>query len=298
MKLKLLSASILTVLAISCAYSESMSHVGKDDTVKPETELSEKERFQVYICFGQSNMYGSAEIEEVDKTVHRNYLMMGSSSLGKGDRALYKWSSATPPICSPSAGLSPADYFGRTMAEVGEKDDITVGVIGVAIPGCDIRLFDKELYVDYLDAFDGQKWYQDRLSDYDRNPYARIIELAKEAQKTGVIKGIILHQGETNNGQEAWLGYVEKIYNDMLTDLDLKAEDVPLVAGETAHANQGGTCAAMNAVINRLPEVIPTASVASSDGCSVREDHVHFDSAGVRELGERYALKMIAAQRK
>ena len=297
MNLKLLSASLLAALALSCGCVEKMFNVGSDDTVKPEIELTEKERFHVYICFGQSNMYGSAEIQEVDKTVPCNYLMMGSSSLGTGKRALYKWDSATPPICSPSAGLSPADNFGRTMAEVGAEQDITVGVIGVAIPGCDIRLFDKELYVDYLNAFDGKKWYQDRLSDYDHNPYARIIELAKEAQKTGTIKGIILHQGETNNGQEAWLGYVEKIYNDMLRDLDLKAEDVPLVAGETAHANQDGKCAAMNAVINRLPEVIPTASVASSDGCTVNDDHVHFDSAGVRELGKRYALKMIAAQR-
>ena len=54
----------------------------------------------------------------------------------------------------------------------------------------------------------------------------------------------------------------------------------------------------MNPIINTLPNVISTAYVISSKGCTARKDNVHFNSAGVRELGERYALKMLSVQKK
>ena len=109
-----------------------------------------------------------------------------------------------------------------------------------------------------------------------------------------MIKGILLHQGETNEGDENWPLYVKKVYNNMLTDLALKAEEVPLLAGELVHEDVGGKCAAMNPIINQLPAVIPTAHVISSSGCCVSDDMVHFDSEGVRELGCRYAIKMLS----
>ena len=80
----------------------------------------------------------------------------------------------------------------------------------------------------------------------------------------------------------------------MLTDLSLNTESVPLLAGELVHEDQGGICAGMNPIIGKLPEVIPSAHVISSSGCTAREDSVHFNSAGVRELGKRYAEKMFS----
>jgi lysophospholipase L1-like esterase len=80
----------------------------------------------------------------------------------------------------------------------------------------------------------------------------------------------------------------------MLSDLSLDAELVPLLAGEVVGADQNGVCAAMNPIINKLPEIVPTAHVIDSYGCPVREDHVHFNSEGVRKLGRRYALEMLA----
>jgi hypothetical protein len=174
-------------------------------------------------------------------------------------------------------------------------DSIRVGVINVAIGGCDIRLFDKDLYPDY-DSTYTEEWFQKKVEDYSGNPYEHLIGLAKQAQKDGVIKGILLHQGETNTGDESWPEYVKTIYHNMLTDLSLVADSIPLIAGEVVHADQNGICASMNEIINRLPETIPGAHVVSSSGCTVREDNVHFDSAGVRELGKRYAIKMLALQ--
>lgn len=112
------------------------------------------------------------------------------------------------------------------------------------------------------------------------------------AQLDGVIKGILLHQGETNNGQDLWPSYVKKIYNDMLTDLSMGADSVPLLAGEVLSAD-GNCCASMNLIINRLPDTIPTAYVISSSECTAK-DNAHFDSKGYRKLGRRYAVQMLS----
>ena len=65
------------------------------------------------------------------------------------------------------------------------------------------------------------------------------------------------------------------------------------MAGETVHAEQGGICASMNALIATLPHTIPNAHVISSKGCTDAADNLHFDAAGYRELGKRYAITML-----
>ena len=171
-------------------------------------------------------------------------------------------------------------------------DTIKVGVINVAVGGCDIRLFDKDLYQDYDSTYE-DAWFVDKIKAYGGNPYQHLIDLAKLAQQRGVIKGILLHQGETNTGNPQWPAYVNKIYNDILTDLSLDAESVPLLAGEVVGADQGGCCSGMNPIIATLPDTIPTAHVISSLGCTAQDD-AHFDSAGIRELGRRYAVEMLS----
>ena len=253
--------------------------------------FSQDKNFHIYLCFGQSNMEGSATIEEQDKIVDARFVMMQSVDCSNLEKVKGQWYPAVPPLSQCYVGLSPADYFGRTMVENLPKE-VKVGVINVAIGGSDIRLFDKHIYQNYTDTYP-ESWFQDKIKGYGGNPYERLMSLAKEAQKKGVIKGIILHQGETNQDDKNWPLYVKKVYNNMLKDLHLKAKNVPLLAGEVVHEDQGGKCASMNSIINNLPETVPTAYVISSKGCKVREDNVHFNSEGVRELGKRYAEKML-----
>jgi len=170
-------------------------------------------------------------------------------------------------------------------------DHIKIGIINVSVGGCDIRLFDKDIYQDYVDTYT-EDWFTSKIEDYEGNPYQYLIDLARLAQQDGVIKGILLHQGETNTGQTLWPTYVEKIYNDMLNDLSLSADSVPLMAGEVLSA-EGNCCASMNSIIDTLPDVIPTAYVISSSGCT-GQDEAHFDSEGYRELGRRYAVQMLS----
>ena len=64
--------------------------------------------------------------------------------------------------------------------------------------------------------------------------------MAKLAQKDGVIKGILLHQGESNTNDKEWPNKVKGIYDNLIKDLNLKAEEVPLLAGELVNADQKG----------------------------------------------------------
>ncbi len=109
----------------------------------------------------------------------------------------------------------------------------------------------------------------------------------------GVIKGILLHQGESNPGDQEWSEKVKGIYDNLMKDLNLKAGEVPLLAGETVNADQEGKCAGFNQIMARLPQTLPNSHVVSSAGCTCHPDRLHFNPAGSRELGKRYAEKML-----
>jgi hypothetical protein len=172
-------------------------------------------------------------------------------------------------------------------------DSINVGVINVSIAGCKIELFDKVNYQTYVSSVTEQ-WLKDIIKEYNGNPYAHLVELAKLAQKDGVIKGILLHQGESNTNDSQWPSKVKAIYNNLITDLGLNPDSVPLLAGEVVHADQGGLCASMNSIIAKLPQTLPNSYVISSSKCTDAADNIHFNSAGYRELGKRYARKMLS----
>jgi hypothetical protein len=200
------------------------------------------------------------------------------------------WYTAVPPLSRCKTGLTPADYFGRTLV-ANLPEDVRVGIINVSVGGCKIELFDKDNYQSYVAK--APQWMIGMINQYDGNPYARLVELAKIAQKDGVIKGILLHQGESNSNDSLWTKKVKVVYDNLLRDLHLKARKVPLLAGETVNADQGGICAGMNNIIGTLPQMIKNSYVISSAGCPDAADNLHFTAEGYRMLGKRYAEQML-----
>ncbi len=253
--------------------------------------FSQDPNFYIFLCFGQSNMEGQGTVEAQDKKVNSRFQVLQSVNCSSLNRTKGKWYPAVPPLTRCWSGLSPADYFGRTMVE-NLPDSIRIGIINVSVAGCKIELYDKEGYTTYVASIT-ETWLKNIIAEYNGNPYGYLVDMAKLAQKDGVIKGILLHQGESNTGDTQWPAKVKKIYNDLLNDLNLKSDSVPLLAGEVVHADQGGICASMNTIINRLPQSIPTSYVISSSKCTDANDNLHFNSAGYRELGKRYAKKML-----
>lgn len=245
----------------------------------------------VFLCFGQSNMEGFPGIEEQDKgPVTERFQVLAAVDFPKQIRSKGNWYPAVPPLCRAPAGLCPADYFGRALIS-NLPPSVKVGIINVSVAGCKIELFNKDKVQEYISK--APKWMTNIIEAYGGNPYERLVEMGKLAQKDGVIKGILLHQGESNANDKEWPEKVKGIYENLLSDLNLRAEDVPLLAGELVHEDQRGVCAGMNQIINQLPKVIPTAHVVSSAGCASRPDHLHFAPAGYRQLGIRYAETML-----
>ena len=253
--------------------------------------FSQDSNFYIFLCFGQSNMEGNAKIEQQDLTVDSRFQIMEAVDCSNLGRKMGSWYTAVPPLCRCYTGLCPSDYFGRTMVE-NLPSNIRIGVVNVSVAGCKIELFDKDNYQAYVAT--APSWMVGIINEYGGNPYERLVEVAKLAQKDGIIKGILLHQGESNTGDNAWPSKVKGIYDNLINDLGLNADSIPLLAGEVVNADQGGVCSSMNSIIAKLPQTIPNSYIISSKGCTDTTDNLHFNSAGYRELGRRYAMKMIS----
>ena len=247
--------------------------------------------FYIFLCFGQSNMEGNATPEAQDYVSPGDrFQMLSAVNMPSKNRTMGKWYVATPPLCRQYTGLTPADYFGRTMIQH-LPESVKVGVVHVAVGGAPIELFDED-EISKPNYWDGQAdWYVNYCKEYNMNPYRRLIDMAKEAQKVGVIKGILLHQGESNNCQQTWPAKVKKIYDRIINELNLNADEVPLLAGETVRQDQGGSCWGHNSVIAQLPNIM-NAYVISSKDCPCKGDGLHFTAEGYRKLGRRYAATM------
>ena len=263
----------------------------KKTVVEQQTVDTADPNFYIFLCFGQSNMEGNARPEAVDlASPGPRFLLMPAVDFPATDqrpaRKMGEWCEASAPLCRPNTGLTPADWFGRTLV-ASLPNNIKIGVIHVAIGGIDIKGFLPDSIPSYVEK-KAPGWMKGMLQAYDNNPYKRLVELAKKAQKDGVIKGILMHQGETNTGDPKWAGMVKQVYENLCGDLQLKPEEVNLYVGNIVQAGGKGVCIGCKKQIDELPQTIHTCQVISSDDCTNGPDRLHFDAAGYRELGCRY----------
>lgn len=252
-------------------------------------------KFFIFLCFGQSNMEAGARPEQQDLgPVDKRFQMLAAVDMPRLNRTMGNWYLAEPPLNRQENNMGPVDWFGRTMV-ANLPQEYRVGVINVSVAGARIELWEKDTYKDYLDH--AESWMQNICRQYDGNPYKRLVDMAKIAQKDGVIKGILLHQGESNPNDQQWCNKVKGIYDNLIKDLGLNPQDVPLLAGELKSEEEGGKCFAFNTVVlANLPKVLPNSHIISSRGCQGVRDGFHFNTAGMRELGKRYAIQMLKLQ--
>jgi len=249
-------------------------------------------KFHIYLCLGQSNMEAGAQPAEQDKDFNDpRFQFLAADDMPKLGRTKGNWYTAVPPICREGNNMGPVDFFGRKMIEK-MPADYRVGVINVSVAGAKIELWDKDAYKAYIDG--ERDWMKGIVAHYDGNPYKRLVEMARIAQKDGVIKGILIHQGESNSSDPEWPSKVAKIYQDLCKDLKLKPQEVPLLAGELKSKEQGGACYGFNeTILPNLPKVLPNAHIISSLGCQSTGDQFHFNTEGMRLMGYRMAEKML-----
>ena len=248
--------------------------------------------FHIYLCFGQSNMEAGARPAPQDEGFNDpRFQFMAAVDMPRYGREMGHWYTAVPPICREGNNLGPVDFFGRKMIE-NLPENIRVGVINVSVAGAKLELWDKDAYKEYID--NERDWMKAIVAQYGGSPYHRLLEMARIAQKDGVIKGMLLHQGESNPDDPLWPGRVKKIHDDLCAELGINPDDVPLLAGELKYAEVDGVCAAFNdVVLPHLPEVMPNAHIISALGCESTGDQFHFSTEGMRLMGYRMAEKML-----
>ncbi len=239
--------------------------------------------FHIYLMIGQSNMAGAGTIEAQDRNSHPKVQVMQDISCSSIATPYGQWRPATPPLIYCPGGLGPGDYFGRGMGDAA-PGGVTIGLVGAAYPGAKIEYFMKDCAT--YNACQPPFGPVAGAPNNGTSGYAWIMDLATKAQQRGVIKGIIFHQGESNGGQSDWPSKVNKLVTSLRADLGLKANEVPFVAGELL-------CCGLNQYIQQIPNVVQNGHWVSAAGLKDKGDGIHFDTESNRELGRRFAAKML-----
>lgn len=251
MKYKGIIVAISLLLLNSCGISKKLS------------EKEDQEEIAVFLCIGQSNMAGRAEIEPEDTLKLDAVLLFNDQSNWEiAENPLNRYATIRKDISMQK--LSPAWTFSKKISEA--LGDRKVGLVVNARGGSSIGEWKK-----------GGAYYNET------------IERAKQAQKTGVIKGVIWHQGESDaNAHETYLPKLVNLIKNLRTDLN--NPELPFIAGQLS--NDKPHRSGFNEMILELPEKLNHVSVVTSENTSTM-DGTHFDAASQRIIGERYAKKMI-----
>ncbi|MEO7426987.1 MAG: sialate O-acetylesterase [Fibrobacteria bacterium] len=251
--------------------------------------------YHLYLLFGQSNMAGGGATspvlaKECDTTA-RVKVMAFMNCNGQSPeckiplgRTADKWYTAFPPLHDCSEGICPGDFFAKTLLD-SVRSDITIGLIPCALSGMALNVFLPNGPNATVGPANG------------KNAYNWMIARCKQAQQVGVIKGILLHQGESGSGSStAWDVMAMQIFDNIKKDLSLD-ENTPVVVGElrsdATSPSQNNTN--FNKLVDGLPAKYKKCAVASSQGLVGNgRDVWHFTPASFQELGIRYAKAFLS----
>jgi hypothetical protein len=251
--------------------------------------------YHLYLLFGQSNMTGggatSPVVPKECDTTSRVKVMAYMNCNGQSPeckiplgRTVDKWYTAFPPLHDCGEGICPGDFFAKTLLD-SIRSDITVGLIPCALAGQALNVF----------LPDGPNPTLGPATN--KNAYAWMIARCKQAQQVGVIKGILLHQGESGSGSStAWDVMAMQIFDNIKKDLSLDA-NTPVVVGELRSdaTSPAPNNANFNKLVDGLPAKYKKCAVASSAGLVGNgRDVWHFTPASFQELGIRFAKAFLS----
>ena len=139
-----------------------------------------------------------------------------------------------------------------------------------------------------IDAWEPGAFYEPTQS----HPWDDAIVRARVAVRTGVLKGILWHQGESDSTAALAPGYAAKLRRLIARfRAELNAPDLPFIVGQLGEFKDAPWDDARRTVDRahqELPASIPRTGFVSARGLTDRGDKIHFDSASYREFGKRY----------
>jgi hypothetical protein len=248
--------------------------------------LSAQEKpLDLYLLIGQSNMAGRGTVELQDTVTFPRVFTLNKNN---------EWVPVRDPIHFDKsvAGVGLGRTFGIEMTKA--NPDAVIGLIPCAVGGSSIDAWKPGSY------FEQTKTY----------PWDDMEKRLKIAMKSGTVRGILWHQGESDSNPEKCYSYKEKL-EDLIQRVRTLAgnPDVPFVAGEFGRFKIKSNKKQYSDIKPSPAEVVmqSTKAVVTSDknaafvksnGLDHRGDNTHFNSKSYRIFGKRYAKAMLKLQRK
>ena len=234
----------------------------------PLFETGPKEKFQLYLMIGQSNMLGR-DTSGLDK-------QPTNANIGCLDGA-NRWVMAKEPLPPNGTGVGPGTSFAGEI--LGKDSSVKIGLIDCAVGGTQLS-----------------RWVK------GGDLYENAVKRAKVAMEQGELKGVLWHQGESDsNNQESASTYEARLVG-MIRDLrqDLGNPDLPVVVGGLGDFLKTNVDYPFAEVVRstqeKMPGLLPKVAFVSSQGLLDKGDHLHFTSDAEVELGRRYAAAMSTLQ--
>jgi|GEM_PF-357975 len=227
-----------------------------------------KDSFHIYLLMGQSNMVGRDTGPLASQVDNPRVLALD----GEG-----RWVVAREPIHVGGTGIGPGIPFGLEMLNAAPK--VTAGLVPCAVGGTPLR-----------------RWVK------GADLYELAVSRAKAAAQSGVIKGVLWHQGESDAGKKENAETYEARLTQMFKDLrrDLGLPNLPIVVGQLGEfltPEKYPHVERVRGAIERIPAALPRVGYACSEGLGHKGDNLHFSADAERELGARFARAMRGLQK-
>ena len=226
---------------------------------------------ELFLLIGQSNMAGRGVIEEQDRVPFPRVFTLTKEET---------WVPAVEPI-----HFDRPDRLGTGLGRSFAK------VLADAAPTAKIGLIPAAMGGSALDEWKpGGKLYMDA------------VRRAKVAMKSGRLRGILWHQGEADSGKLELIRTYQERWLAVMKSLRAELGDVPIVVGElgqflyTREKNDYAMARMLNEQLALLAVSGERVAFVSSGGLGHKGDVLHFDSAGLREFGRRYAYAFMGLE--
>ena len=264
---------MLVLLALACC---SVSHGKQSDTNVEATVTvltpADKSIFHIYLLMGQSNMAGRGALDSAAQVNDPRILALDTNN---------QWVVARDPLHQKvgriEPGVGPGMSFAREMAKADTNS--VIGLVPCAVGGTPLK-----------------RWVK------GGDLYERAVSRAKVAAQTGVICGVLWHQGEADSDKKEFAETYETRLTKMFKDLraDLGEPDLPVVVGQLGDflpKEKHPYADTVRAAIKNVSAKLPRAGLADSAGLTDKGDRLHFNTASQIEFGARYARAMLELQK-
>lgn len=215
--------------------------------------------YDIFLLIGQSNMAGRGVVEDHDRQPVEGIYMLDAEMNWKP--AVHPMHFDKPAIAGVGLGRS----FANALRKASPRHKI--GLVPAAMGGS---------------ALD--EWKP------DGKLYQNAVTRAKAAMKSGKLRGILWHQGESDSSDEKLARSYGERWTAFILQLRKDLGDVPVIAGELGRFFKKPYAGVVNEQLALLPLEVSRVAFVSSEGLEHKGDDVHFDSNSLREFARRYAL--------